>query len=196
MRRAKELPEALAGLALLDVSGSAYLETLAPAPGAQVLASAPTGEPAAVMNTFGKGRAVLLGTFVSVALEQDPIRNATAGRLIAALIRGAGVTPRVKIHDVGSTGRRDQRETAGSGWRGAVEARLMESDRALLLVAINHDTTPRRVAIELPPDVPGGEWQDLETAEAVPLFSSKEGGPRFEHAFAARDVLVLLARKP
>jgi hypothetical protein len=44
--------------------------------------------------------------------------------------------------------------------------------------------------------VPGGEWQNLETAEAVPLFGKAGSGPRFEHTFDPRDVLVLLARKP
>ena len=169
----------LAPVAGQDIPGSTYLETLAPA-GATVIATAPTGEPVAVMNTYGKGRAVLLGTFVSAAFEQDPQKNAAAGRLISALARSAGVSPRVKI----------------AGAPGLVEARLMESDRALLLVAINHDTQPQRVTIELPAGVPGGEWQDIETAEALPLSSGRGRGPRFDHAFAARDVLVLLARKP
>jgi beta-galactosidase len=173
----------LAALAGQEVPGSTYLETLTPAPGAQVLATAPTGEPTAVMHTFGQGRAVLLGTFVGAAFEQDPQKNAAAGKLIAALVREAGVMPRVKL---------DGEETA----RGWVEARLMESDRALLLVAINHDTQPRRVAFELPPDVPGGEWQNLETAESVPMFGKVGSGPRFVYTFSSRDVLVLLARKP
>jgi beta-galactosidase len=199
MTIAPRVPPELVSLAGQDVPGSTYLETLAPAPGAQVIATAGNGEPVAVMNAFGKGRAVLLGTFVSAAFEQDPVKNATAGHLIAALARGAGVVARVKIAD--ALGERGTKRAAGeqprkASERGQIEARLMESDRALLLVAINHDTRPRRVTIELPADVPGGEWQDLETAEAVPVFSSRDSGPRFEHAFAPRDVLVLLARKP
>jgi hypothetical protein len=141
---------------------------------------------------------VLLGSFVSAAFEQDPQKNAAAGRLIAALARASGAAPRVKIEALGERGakRAAGGEPERAGERGMIEARLMESDRALLLVAINHDTQPRRVTIELPADVPGGEWQDLETAEALPLSSAVGRGPRFEHSFAARDVLVLLARKP
>ncbi len=177
---ARDLPNELRELAGQQIPGSTYLETLIAAPGARVLATTATGEPVAVQHSFGKGRAVLLGTFVSAAFEQDPQKNAAAGKLIAALVRGAGVEPRVKM----------------TGARGLVEARLMESDRALLLVAINHDTSPEHVAIELPPDAPAGDWLNLETGESLPLAGRAAAGPRFEYDFQPRDVLVLLARKP
>ena len=177
---ATDLPPALRPLAGLEIPGSGYLETLAPAPGARVLARSASGEPVAVMNDAGKGRAILLGSFVAAAFEQDPQKHAAAGLLIGALVRSAGVAPRVKV----------------TGAPGLVEARLMESDRAMLLVAINHDTVSHRVTIELPQDAPAGEWQDLETAVALPLGGRAAAGPTFDYTFAPRDVLVLLARKP
>ncbi len=72
----------------------------------------------------------------------------------------------------------------------------MESDRAMLLVGINHDTAPHRVTIELPREAPAGEWLNLETGESVPLIGRSGAGPRFEYDLKPRDVLVLLARKP
>jgi beta-galactosidase len=177
---ADNLPAEISAARGLVVPGSTYLEILSPQPGTRVLASTAAQEPVATERVYGKGRAILLGTFVSAAFEQDPDKNAAAGRLIAALVRGAGITPRVTV-------------AGAPGW---VESRLMESSRALLLVAINHDTASHRVAIELPSDAPAGEWLNLETGESIPLAGRAGAGPRFEYDFKARDVLVLLARKP
>jgi beta-galactosidase len=178
MTVAPDVEAGLRELAGKEVAGHGYLESLQ-LNGATVLATGPNGAPVASVHRYGKGRAVLIGSFVAAAFEQDPQKNATAGALIAGLARTAGVSPRVQIS--GAPG-------------GLVEARLMESDRAMLLVAINHDTAPHRVRIELPKEAPAGEWQNLETAAALPL-EGRVGGPAFEYRLAGRDVLVLLARK-
>jgi beta-galactosidase len=177
---AQELPTEIQSAAGVIVPGSTYIELLTPHPGTRVLGTTVSGEPVAVTRDFGKGRAILLGTFISAAFEQDPEKNAAAGRLLSALVRGAGVSPRVKVD-------------GAPGW---VESRLMESPRALLLVGINHDTAAHRVSIELPNGAPAGEWSNLETGESVPLTGRTGTGPRFEYDFKPRDVLVLLARKP
>jgi beta-galactosidase len=173
---------ALKDLEGTEIPGSTYLEALQLS-GARALATSSSGETVAAVNVYGKGRAVLLGSFVAAAFEQEPAKNAAAGALIAALGRMAGVGPRVKI------------ETVPPG-AGGVEARLMESDRAMLLIAINHDTAARRVRIELPREAPAGEWQNVETSQALPMPGRAGAGPAFDHQLAARDVLVLLARKP
>ena len=80
----------------------------------------------------------------------------------------------------------------GMGVAGGVLAVL----GAVLLVAINHDTARQRVSIELPPDAPAGEWLNIETGDSLPLTGRTGAGPRFDHEFRPRDVLVLLARKP
>lgn len=178
LKLAADLPGDLRDLAGRDVPGATYAETFTLAPGARALATLPTGEPAAVLNHFGKGTAILIGSFVGSAFDADPLKNATAGALIRALVTASGVRPRVAI----------------TGGAGVVEARLLESDRAVLLIAINHDTSPQEVTIELPGGLPGGEWQNLETGQAVPL-AGRVGGPKFEHRLGPRDVLVLLARK-
>jgi beta-galactosidase len=180
---AQDLPGEITQAAGLVVPGSTYLEILSPHPGTRVLATTASREPVAVQREHGKGRAVLLGSFVSAAFEQDPEKNASAGRLIATLVRSAGVAPRIKM----------EVSDGATGW---VEARLMESQRALLLVGINHDTTPHRVSFELPADAPAGEWLNLETGGSIPLAGRAGAGPKFDYDFAGRDVLVLLARKP
>jgi beta-galactosidase len=179
MSVAPNLEGELKTLAGIQVAGHGYLESLE-LKGARVLATDADGQPVATIHGYGRGRAVLLGSFVSAAFEQDPQKNATAGALIAALARLAGVSPRVKISGAPA---------------GVVEARLMESGRAMLLIAINHDTSAHRVTIELPKDAPAGEWQNLETAAVLPL-EGRIGGPMFQYRLAARDVLVLLARRP
>jgi beta-galactosidase len=176
----QDLPAEMRSAAGLVVPGSTYLEILSPYPGTRVLATTVTREPAAVERIRGKGKAILLGSFVSAAFEANPEKNVEAGRVIATLVRAAGVSPRVTI----------------DGAPGRLDARLMESTRALLLVAINHDTAPHRASIALPADAPAGEWLNLETGESIPLAGRAAAGPRFEYEFKARDVLVLLARKP
>ena len=178
LKLAPDLPADLRDLSGREVPGSTYAETFTVAPGARVIATLPSGEPAAVMNSFGKGRAIVIGSFVASAFDADPQKNAPAGALVRALVTMSGVRPRVSI----------------TGGAGLVEARLLESDRAALLIAINHDTSPQAVTIELPGGLPGGEWQNLETGQALPL-EGRVGGPKFDHRFGPRDVLVLLARK-
>jgi beta-galactosidase len=176
---ARDLPPEIELAAGSALPGSTYLEILSPYPGTRVLGTTEAGEAVAVLRDYGKGRSVLLGSFVSAAFEQDPEKNAAAGRLILSLARAAGVSPRVKVD-------------GAPGW---IESRLMESERALLMIGINHDTVAHRVSIELPPDAPAGEWLNLETGESIPLAGRTGAGPAFQYEFKPRDVLVLLARK-
>ena len=64
----------------------------------------------------------------------------------------------------------------------------------MLLVAINHADTPQKVTFAFGPDVPEAIWQNMESGAAV-NFVQSAAGPTYAHAFAPRDVMVLVRGK-
>jgi hypothetical protein len=64
----------------------------------------------------------------------------------------------------------------------------------MVLIAINHGETPQKVTLAFGPDVPEAIWQNIETGAAV-NFVQSPAGPTYTHAFAPRDVLVLVRGK-
>jgi hypothetical protein len=177
------LEGALAPLAGQSFAGVSFAEELQVTGAAQVLArfaaeDGKSGEPAMVMSRYGSGRAILIGTFPSAAFEQDPDKSRSSGDLLATLTALAGVTPDVRI----------------AGASGLVEARFLESSDALLLIAINHSDAPQRVTLTFTPDTPEAIWLNMETGASV-NFVAGPNGPTYTHAFARRDVLVLMIRK-
>lgn len=89
--------------------------------------------------------------------------------------------------------RRTPGEIAISG--GAeVTVHILESAEAMAIIAINHATEVRKVAITFPPDVPEAIWQNMEDGVSV-HFVMTARGPVLEHTFAPEDVVVLAIRK-
>jgi beta-galactosidase len=174
----------LAPLAGRTFNGLAFAEHLEITnPAARVLARFPaegsaTGDPAIVESRYGKGRAILIGSFPAAAFEEAPDATRATGELLQLLVASTGVTPEVRIE----------------GAPGLVEARFLESSDALLLIAINHAETPQSVEMTFTPDTPEAIWQNMETGAAV-HFVQGARGPVYRHAFAARDVMVLLRGK-
>jgi beta-galactosidase len=180
MRMASDLPAALAPIAGRIVPGLVYAEHLTPAPGARTLATwSPSGGAALVSNTYGKGQAILIGSFVSAAYDQDPETHGAAGDLLRTLVELAGVAPLVAVSGAPA---------------GVVEARLLEARNAVVLIALNHDTAPHDASFTLPASYPTAEWVNLETG-AVAYFDRVPAGVRLRHRFAARDALVLVIRR-
>ena len=171
----------LAGRTFNGLAFAEHLETTNPA--TRVLArfqaeGGAVGDPAIVLSNYGSGRAVLIGTFPSAAFEGDPVKLRATGELLQRLVASAGVAPEVRI----------------DGAAGLVEARFLESSDALVLIAINHDESSQKVTFGFGPDVPEAIWQNIETGAAV-SFVQGPGGPTYAHAFAARDVMVLVRAK-
>lgn len=75
-----------------------------------------------------------------------------------------------------------------------VDVKLMESRDALVIIAVNRATVPRKVAITFNPDIPEAIWQNMESGTSIDFVMGSKG-PVFEHTFAARDALVLMIRK-
>ena len=157
----------IAGLREGDkLAGALYEETLEPSgTNARVVAKFANGSPAAVVSTFGRGKTLTLGSYVSVAYEKH--RDLTAARFFAGLLDWAGVARPVSV-----TG-------------GEAEVRLLEAGVDRLLVAFNHQDHAVEPTITLRESYSG---TDLTTGE------SAASGSSFRKQLAPGDVWVLLLR--
>ena len=174
----------LASMAGRTVPGVSFAEHLELAgQGTRVLArfasaDGKPGDPAVVMSEYGKGRAILIGSFPSAAFEAEPEKARAAGDLLAALAGLAGVTPDVRIE----------------GGAGTVEARILESTDAMLLIGINHGETAQKVTMTFGRDMPEAIWQNMETGGSVNFVAGPDG-PVYSYSFRPRDVFVLMIKK-
>jgi hypothetical protein len=80
------------------------------------------------------------------------------------------------------------------GGQNTVEANWLESDDALMLIAVNHAAEPREVTLTFNLAVPEAIWQNMLTGGAV-NFVAGPNGPFYQRTFGPRDVLVLMIRK-
>ena len=171
------------GMEKTPIRGVSFAEHLEVTnPSAQVLARFPAvagsdGDPAIVMTQYGKGRAVLIGTFLAAAYEQDPQKDALSGSLIAMIASHAGVQPEIVVE-------------GAAGW---VEARALESAQARLLIAINHADRPHVATMRWRTSGRARSVTNLETGAPHPVEAGS-AGVEITHRFAPRDVLVLLFR--
>jgi beta-galactosidase len=164
--------DGLPGLKPGDVlPGRWYEESLEPsAPGARVVARFASGAPAAVVSAFGKGKTLVLGSYVSAAYVSQP---AEAGRLFFdGLLEWAGV----------------RRPVAVSG--DPVEVRLLESGREHLAFVFNHGATPATAAVALRVPLEGRAAEDLASGEAVAVTRGPDG-LEWRGTVGPRDVRVL-----
>lgn len=123
---------------------------------ARVVARFENGSPAAVLNEFGKGRSLLLGSYVSAAYQTTPTPEVE--RFYAGLLAWGGVTLPVAV-----TGP-------------DLEVRYLESGRSLLVFAFNHGKARATSSVSL--RVPDGRTYagtDLVSGQAVALAPSPEG---------------------
>ena len=156
VERPEILLEATAGLPGLaageKVLGETYEEDLEPLGDARVLARFTNHEPAVVEQSFGKGKGILMGSFLALACQRHP--EESARKLLVALARSAGVQPEVRVSGEGTA---------------EVEVRRLVNDQFQILFAFNHagaqaDTT---IFVRLP--WPASQALDLTTNESVPL---------------------------
>ena len=127
-----------------------FKEVLEPSvSGARVVARFEGGEPAAVMSAFGKGRTLMLGSYVSAAAQSTP--SDAAERFFAALLRWAGVSRPVDVKGP------------------AVEVRYLESGNDLLVFVFNHGKQRTRSEVTLRTGAVGTSAADLADRRAIPL---------------------------
>jgi beta-galactosidase len=96
-----------------------YEETLAPLGSAStVVARFADGRAGAVLSSYGKGRTLMLGSYVSAAFQNRP--SETTRRFFTGLLQWAGVQPPVQVSN------------------GEIEVQTLQSGKDRLLFAFNH----------------------------------------------------------
>ncbi|MGH9470185.1 MAG: beta-galactosidase trimerization domain-containing protein, partial [Terriglobia bacterium] len=80
------------------IPGSAFEEALEPHAGAKIMARFSDGAPAIIENHYGKGTAILIGSFPALAYQRE--HNAATRALFLALARAAGVQPEIEVSGV------------------------------------------------------------------------------------------------
>ncbi len=175
VEKAQIFIEPSAGLSGLEpheaVAAEAFEEQLEPLENARVLARFANGEPAVVEKQFGKGKAILVGSFLALAYERHP--EASAGRLLVALARGAGVSPDVEV-----TGAPQ------------VEVRRLTGERFDFLFVFNHSNGPADTTLSVRLPWPLEAARDLADQRAVPFRAVGESVV-FRKSLAAGETWVL-----
>lgn len=124
-----ELPGLKSGDA---IDGAAFEEDLQPLAAASVLARFPDGQPAIVENSFGRGKAILAGSFVGLAYQKK--QDAVTGKFLVSLAGDAGVTPQVRVSGPGTS---------------KVEVRRLISENEQFIFVFNHAANPANATISL-----------------------------------------------
>ncbi|HXK08262.1 MAG TPA: beta-galactosidase [Vicinamibacteria bacterium] len=169
--------EGLPGLAPGEVlPGRWYEESLEPlSPGARVVARFASGAPAAVVSSYGRGKALMVGSYVGAAYVTQPAE--TTRRFFDGLLDWAGV------------GR--PAEVSGD----PVEVRLLESGREHLAFLFNHAATPATATVTIRVPLDGRTVSDLDGDGPVPV-DARPDGFAWRGAIAPRDVRVLRVHPP
>lgn len=165
----------LAGMKAGDsIPGRWFEETLSPfGPDAQVVAQFPSGQAAAVMSRYGKGKTLMLGSYVGAAYET--LRDPVAGRFYEALLGWAGVENPIR--------------TPGD----AVEVRYLESGRDLLVFMFNHQPKPVQAAVELRVPEANYRGNEVVSGDAV-AATTRDGRVSVHKQMGASDVWVVRLR--
>ncbi len=159
------------------VAAEAFEEDLEVLGDARVLARFANGEPAVVEKSLGKGKAVLVGSFLALAFERH--HEASTGRLLLALARAAGVSPEVEVSGPGTS---------------EVEVRRLVDERFQFLFAFNHSSAAMdaTISIRLPWSL--DEARDLADDRVV-QFRKTGGKTIFQKRLNAGEIWVLRLRR-
>jgi beta-galactosidase len=151
--------------------GRWYKETLEPLSAeARVVARFEDGSPAAVLSAFGRGRTLMLGSYLSAAYQSTPTPEAE--RFYAGLLAWAGVTLPVTVSGA------------------PLEVRCLESGSDTLVFVFNHATTNAESVVSV--RLPAGAHTATDLLEGRLVTATRtEEGLRFETGLAPSAVSVL-----
>ncbi len=148
-----------------------YEETLEPrGPEARVVATFPAGSAAAVVSTFGKGKTLMLGSYVGAAYETHP--EPSAARFYRSLLTWAGVQAPVAVTSA------------------APEVRYLESGRDTLVFVFNQGDQAIEPSVTLRLSARPNRGVDLVTAKPVEV-SGDPGVVKIHGKVAPNDVWVV-----
>lgn len=155
MESSSGLPDMKAGEA---VRGDSFEEELEPLAGAQVLARFADGQPAMVENAYGKGKAILAGTFLALSYERE--HDPSTGRLLRSLAQGAGVSPEVGVSGEGTN---------------EIEVRRLVSTQEQLVFVFNHAEKPAQASISIHVPWSVREARDIVLNQPVTYKTANRG---------------------
>ena len=148
--------------------GRLFEETLEPVlPSGRVVARFASGAPAAVIGSFGRGKTLTLGSYLSAAYESGP--DATLQRFFAGILEWAGV----------------ERPSEVTG--AEAEVRLLESGAERLVFVFNHQAKPADVTVALRLPEANYKASDLATGQPVTLAAPL----KMSGKIPAKDVWVV-----
>lgn len=162
------------------VRGAHYQQALEPA-GARVIGRFAGGEAAVTVREYGRGRAVLIGSWVGLGyhLHRDP----ATGRFLAGFALAAGARRPAEVEGLPA---------------GQVEARVMVGETRqegpyLLLFLFNHTADPAsaRVCLAVPWEARRVVVAELTGTAAAEAPVQADGRVRLERALAPREIVVM-----
>jgi hypothetical protein len=155
--------------------GRWYKEVLEPtSTDARIVAEFEDGAPAAVVSTFGEGRTLMVGTYLSAAYQTGQTPEAAA--FFGGLLDWAGVSPPIVV----------------SG--GTLEVRHLESARDLLLFALNHGTQRADARITLRRKATGETALNLVDARRLALTHGNDDVSLAVQVEAGAAAVIRMAR--
>jgi beta-galactosidase len=157
-------------------AAEAFEEDLEPTAKARVLAKFANGEPAIVENRYGKGRAILIGSFP--ALSYQRAHEPSTKRLLLALARSAGISKEFRVTGAGTS---------------EVEVRRLTSDRIQILFAFNHARARAEATIAIRLPWPAAKAQYLENDQAIPMRVVK-GEALLQKSLAAGEIWIVMLK--
>jgi beta-galactosidase len=170
LEKSPGLPDLAAGSSM---EGEAFEEELEPLAGAQVLGHFADGAAAVVEKSNGKGRAILVGSFLGLAYQRqhaDPVKQ-----FVVSLAKHAGVEREVQV--------------AGPGMP-ELEIRRLVGENQETLFVFNHSDKSLSPSISLPVRWPISEIRDL-TSDTPVAFQQGEDRVSFHKALVGGESLVL-----
>ena len=137
---------------------TAFEEELEPLPGARVLARFGDGAPAIVENSYGKGKAILVGSFLAMAYQRQ--HDEATKQVLLGFARGAGIAPEITVSGDNTS---------------QIEVRRLEGKDVQFLFAFNHSdrAAEAKIAVRMP--WAAREARSLNSQEKVAFRQSEEG---------------------
>lgn len=157
-----------AGMAGASVAGAAFEEELEPLSGARVLGRFENGSPAIVEHAFGKGKAVLVGSFPALAYQHTQTNSAK--QFFISLARSAGVPEEVQLSGPGASD---------------VEVRRLIEDNKQTVFVFSHAKNPFDATLSIALPWKAQRARNLSDESAVAFQMS--GGEAVLHKRLAND---------
>jgi beta-galactosidase GanA len=151
-----------------SIDTAAFEEDLAPVGEAHVLARFPDGQPAMIERRYGRGKAILIGSFAGLSYQRK--HDSSTQKLFLSLARLAGVKPQVRVSG------RDTSE---------VEVRRLTSSHEQFVFVFNHGNSAADATISLVLPWKAKSARDLLQSQTVPLHV--EGAETILHKGLAPD---------